>query len=83
MIDRIRRTAGDGMDLRIELGRAKMTPEAAGQLSAGSIVTLDTLVDQPVDIVARGQLIARGEVMVLDGSFCVRVTEIVAGRQDA
>lgn len=82
MIDRIRHAAGDGMDLRIELGRAKMTSHEAGQLAAGSIVTLDTLVDQPVDIVAGGQLIARGEVMVLDGSFCVRITELVAGKKN-
>jgi flagellar motor switch protein FliN len=77
MIDRLRRTRRAQLELRVELGRAHLPPEDAGLLAPGSVVSLDTLVDQPVDIVIEGRLVARGEVLVMDGSFCVRVTELV------
>jgi flagellar motor switch protein FliN/FliY len=44
------------------------------------VVSLETLVDEPVDIVVESQIVARGEVLVLDGCFCIRVTELVAKR---
>jgi flagellar motor switch protein FliN/FliY len=77
MIDRLRRARDVQLELRIELGRAQMPADKAALLAPGSVVSLDTLVDQPVDIAIEGRLVARGEVLELDGSFCVRVTELV------
>lgn len=82
MIDRNRHPSGDHVELCIELGRAQVPLEQAAALGQGSVVTLDAMVDQAVDIKAGGRLIARGEVLELDGSFCVRVTELV-GRNEA
>ncbi|MCM2370437.1 flagellar motor switch protein FliN [Aporhodopirellula aestuarii] len=65
------------MDLRIELGRTKMRLEEVLRLRRGSVVALDKLAGDPVDIFANGRLIARGEVLVMNDNFCVRVTELV------
>ncbi|MEX0675757.1 MAG: FliM/FliN family flagellar motor switch protein [Pirellulales bacterium] len=81
MIDRTRNTPGEPVDLRIELGRAKVPRDEAAKFGRGSVVSLQTLVDEPVDIVAGGRLIAKGEVLVLDGSFCIRVTKLIAGKE--
>ncbi|HET6325529.1 MAG TPA: flagellar motor switch protein FliN [Planctomycetaceae bacterium] len=80
--------AGDGLglnalqdvelDLRIELGRAELLIEEVLQLKSGSVVPLDKLAGDPVDILVNGRLVARGEVLVLNDNFCVRVAEIVA-----
>jgi flagellar motor switch protein FliN len=48
------------------------------KLSKGSVVTLDKLAGDPVDIFVNGRLIARGEVLILNENFCVRVAELVA-----
>tara|TARA_R110002072_G_scaffold60157_1_gene153022 strand:+ start:56657 stop:57082 length:426 start_codon:yes stop_codon:yes gene_type:complete len=65
------------MDLRIELGRTQMRLEEVLRLRAGSVVALDKLAGDPVDIYVNGRLIARGEVLVMNDNFCVRVTELV------
>lgn len=65
------------MDLRIELGRTMMRLEEVLHLRGGSVVALDKLAGDPVDVFANGRLIARGEVLVLNDNFCVRVTELV------
>jgi flagellar motor switch protein FliN len=80
--------AGDGvglhalqdveLDLRIELGRTELLIEEVLQLKSGSVVPLDKLAGDPVDILVNGRLVARGEVLVLNDNFCVRVAEIVA-----
>jgi len=67
------------LDLRIELGRTQMYLEDVLRLRRGSVVTLDKLAGDPVDIFVNGRLIARGEVLVLNDNFCVRVAELVAG----
>jgi flagellar motor switch protein FliN/FliY len=67
------------LEIRIELGRAALPVEEATQLREGSVVALDKLAADPVDIVANGRLIARGEVLVLEnGNFGVQVAEILA-----
>ncbi len=71
--------AANDLDLRIELGRTYMYPEDILRLRRGSVVPLDKLVGDPVDIYANGRLIARGEVLVLNYNFCVRVTELISG----
>ena len=65
------------LDLRIELGRTHMYLEDVLKLSKGSVVTLDKLAGDPVDIFVNGRLIARGEVLILNENFCVRVAELV------
>ncbi len=65
------------LDLRIELGRTEMLIEEVVALKEGSVVALDKLAGDPVDILVNGRLIARGEVLVLNDNFCVRVAEIL------
>lgn len=67
------------LDLRIELGRTHMYLEEVLKLHKGSVVPLDKLAGDPVDIFVNGRLIARGEVLVLNDNFCVRVAELIAG----
>jgi len=67
------------LDLKIELGRTHMYLEDVLKLRQGSVVPLDKLAGDPVDIYVNGRLIARGEVLVLNDNFCVRVAELIAG----
>jgi flagellar motor switch protein FliN/FliY len=67
------------LDLKIELGRTHMHLEEVLQLKKGAVVTLDKLAGDPVDIFVNGRMIARGEVLVLNDNFCVRVAELIAG----
>jgi flagellar motor switch protein FliN/FliY len=66
------------LDLRIELGRTQMYLQDVLKLRKGSVVPLDKLAGDPVDIFVNGRLVARGEVLVLNENFCVRVAELVA-----
>jgi flagellar motor switch protein FliN len=65
------------LDLRIELGRTELLVDEVLKLKEGSVVPLDKLAGDPVDILVNGRLIARGEVLVLNDNFCVRVAEIL------
>lgn len=67
------------LDLKIELGRTQMYLEDVLKLRRGSVVPLDKLAGDPVDIYVNGRLIARGEVLVLNDNFCVRVAELISG----
>lgn len=71
------------LDLKIELGRTHMYLEDVLKLRKGSVVPLDKLAGDPVDIYVNGRLIARGEVLVLNDNFCVRVAELVSGEPAA
>ncbi len=66
------------LDLHIELGHAELSIDEAASLRPGAVVPLDTLARDPVDILVNGRLLARGEVLVLNDRFCVRVAEIIA-----
>lgn len=66
------------LDLKIELGRTHMQLEEVLKLRKGSVVPLDKLAGDPVDIYVNGRLIARGEVLVLNDNFCVRVAELLS-----
>ena len=75
--------AGGGSDtcalpVRIELGRGKLRAAELRQFDLGSLVTLDCQTDEPVDVYVDGRLVARGEIVVVDNRFCVRVTERVS-----
>ncbi len=69
------------LDLKIELGRTHLYLEDVLKLRRGSVVPLDKLAGDPVDIFVNGRLIARGEVLVLNDNFCVRVAELISGTQ--
>jgi flagellar motor switch protein FliN/FliY len=67
------------LDVRIELGRTHMYLEDVLKLRKGAVVPLDKLAGDPVDIYVNERLVARGEVLVLNDNFCVRVGELLAG----
>lgn len=71
------------LDLRIELGRTEMYLEDVLKLRRGAVVSLDKLAGDPVDIYVNGRLIGRGEVLVLNDNFCVRVAELLTGEEAA
>jgi flagellar motor switch protein FliN/FliY len=66
------------LQVKIELGRTRMTVDDVLKLDEGSVVELDKLAGDPVDVYANDRLIARGEVLVLNDNFCVRVSEILS-----
>jgi flagellar motor switch protein FliN/FliY len=70
------------LTVKIELGRSRMLVEDVLKLAEGSVVELDKLAGDPVDVFANERLVARGEVLVLNDNFCVRVNEIVATAKD-
>jgi flagellar motor switch protein FliN len=75
----LRRLSDVLMELSVEIGRTRMTVGEMLQLRAGSIVTLERLAGEPVDLLVNGTPIARGEVVIVDEQFGLRVTEIVEG----
>ena len=66
------------MQLTVELGRTRMQIKEILGLGEGSIIELEKLAGEPVDLLVNGKLIAKGEVVVIDENFGVRVTEIVS-----
>lgn len=68
------------LNVRVELGSTHMTVEEVLALSPGSVVELDRLAGEPVDIVVNDRLIAKGEVVVVEENFGVRVTEIISAK---
>jgi flagellar motor switch protein FliN/FliY len=65
------------MEVTCELGRTRMTVKQLLALAPGDVVELDRLAGSPADLLVNGTLLARGEVVVVDESFGVRITEIV------
>jgi len=66
------------LDLRIELGRTRIDWEEIDNLREGTLLPLDNAAAEPVDIYAGGHLIARGEVLALDGILGIRVVEVLS-----
>jgi flagellar motor switch protein FliN len=71
------------LNVKIELGRTRMLIEDVLRLSSGSVVELDKLAGDPVDIYVNDRFVAKGEVLVLNENFCVRINEIVKPMVDA
>jgi flagellar motor switch protein FliN/FliY len=79
---------GEGADLRrlhdvpvelaVEIGRTRMTIGQTLELRPGSVVSLNRLAGEPVDLLINGKPIARGEVVVIDEEFGLRVTDVVS-----
>lgn len=66
------------LNVTVELGRSQKTVQEILEFSKGSIIELDKLAGEPVDILVNRRLIAKGEVVVIDENFGVRVTDIVS-----
>ncbi|WP_300368915.1 flagellar motor switch protein FliN [Brachyspira sp.] len=65
------------INVTVELGRAKLSIREILSLGEGSIIELQKLAGEPIDLLVNGKLIAKGEVVVIDESFGVRITDIV------
>ncbi len=70
------------VELAVEIGRTQMTIRETLALGPGSIVTLTRLAGEPVDLLVNGKPIARGEVVVIDEEFGLRISEVVGGTPD-
>ncbi len=64
------------LTVTIELGRTEMTLKQALELNQGSVIELSRLAGDPIDVFVNERLIARGEVVVVDDKFAVRITEL-------
>jgi flagellar motor switch protein FliN/FliY len=74
----LRRLRDVPVDLAVEIGRAEMTVGETLALRPGSIIKLDRLAEEPLDLLVNGTRIARGEVVVIDEDFGLRITEVVS-----
>lgn len=64
--------------LQVVLGTTEATLEQLSSLGQGTIIELDKLAGEPVDLIAAGIVVAKGEVVVIDENFGIRVTEMVS-----
>jgi flagellar motor switch protein FliN/FliY len=70
------------MELSVEIGRAHMTVGETLQLQVGSVVGLERQAGEAADLLVNGTAVARGEVVVIDEQYGLRITEILATEQD-
>lgn len=63
----------------VQLGSAQLSMKEVLQLNTGSLVQLDKLADSPVDVLVNDKLVARGEVVVVDNRFGIKITQMIAG----
>lgn len=73
----LRRLSDVPVDLTVEIGRTRLTVGETLELHQGSIVTLNRMAGEPVDLLVNGTPIARGEVVVIDEQFGLRITEVL------
>ena len=66
------------LQVAVELGRTSKSMEEILRLGIGSVIELDKLAGEPVDILVNGKVIAQGEVVVIDENFGVRITDIIS-----
>ncbi len=78
----LRRLSDVPVDVTVEMGRTRMTVGETLELRHGSIVTLNRMAGEPVDLLVNGTPIARGEVVVIDEQFGLRITDVL-GMQTA
>src|SRR5947208_9072607 len=77
----LRRLSAVPVDLSVEMGRTRMTVGETLELRQGSIVTLNRMAGEPVDLLVNGTPVARGEVVVIDEQFGLRVTEVLGDEE--
>ncbi len=65
------------LKISVELGRTRMSLRQTLELVQGSVIELDRLAGDPVDVFVNDRLLAKGEVVVVDDKFAVRITEII------
>jgi len=75
--------SGLDMQVTVELGRTHMTIAEVLAIGAGSVIELDRLAGEPVDILVNDRVVAHGEVVVMEENFGVRITEVVKPNVDA
>lgn len=63
--------------ISVEIGRSRMPISQLIKLAAGGVIELDRMAGEPLDVLANGRLVARGEVVVMNDRYGVRLTEIV------
>ncbi len=66
------------VNLSVELGRSQISLKEVFELTEGSIIELERLVGEPLDLVVNGQIIAQGEVVAIDNNYGLRVTSIIS-----
>ena len=66
------------LDLSVELGRARMSIQDLLNLSPGSVIELDKIAGEALDILINGRLVARGEAVVVNDKFGIRISDIVS-----
>lgn len=66
------------VNLSVELGRSQISLKEVFELTEGSIIELERLVGEPLDLVVNGQVVAQGEVVAIDNNYGLRVTNILA-----
>jgi flagellar motor switch protein FliN/FliY len=64
----------------VQLGSAQLSMREVLHLNSGSVVQLDKLADAPVELLVNDKLVARGEVVVLENKFGIKITEMVSGQ---
>ena len=69
------------LDLTVELGRSRMTIQDLLALGPGSVIELDKVAGEPLDILVNDRLIARGEAVVVNDKFGIRITDIVSPQE--
>jgi flagellar motor switch protein FliN/FliY len=79
----LRRLGDVPIELTAELGRTHMTVNETLDLRIGSIVPLNRTSSEPVDMLVNGTLVARGEVVIVDEQFGIRITEVVGSQTGA
>lgn len=70
------------MEVTVRIGSTTRSIDEVGNFTRGTIIELDSLANEPVDIMVNGNLIAKGDVVVVDDNFAVRITEIVKAKRD-
>lgn len=78
----LRRLGDVPVDVAVEIGRARMKVGEILELRQGSVITLNRVSGEPVDVLVNGTPIARGEVVVIDDQFGLRVTELLGGNDE-
>ncbi|MGC3998694.1 MAG: flagellar motor switch protein FliN [Anaeromyxobacter sp.] len=69
------------LEVNVELGRTRMTIQDLLQLGPGSVIELDKVAGEPLDILVNGRLVARGEAVVVNDKFGIRITDIVSPQE--
>ncbi|HUW71448.1 MAG TPA: FliM/FliN family flagellar motor switch protein [bacterium] len=66
--------------MQVVLGERSLSVRDLSTIAKGSIIELESIAGEPVDLVAAGEVVARGEVVIIDEAFGIRVTELVSPR---